>query len=165
MTAKFDSRAALWAGLIAGLVFMVLEMALVAAAEGGSPWGPPRMIAAIALGKDVLPPPATFDLVVFSVAMIIHFLLSVVLGIVLGLIISWARLGLLASIAAGVVFGMAVYLVDFYGFTALFPWFAMARTGITVVAHIVFGLVLGWTYHALAVRHYARAAAARDPAL
>lgn len=161
MTTRLDFKAALWAAIVAGIVFMVFEMVLVGTVGGGSPWGPPRMIGAIALGRDVLPPPATFDLGVFVVAMVIHFLLSIVLAIVLGWIISRWRLDLLASMAGGAVFGLLVYFVHFYGFTALFPWFAMARTWITVVAHILYGLVLGWTYHALAVRHFARTAAER----
>jgi len=41
--------------IIAGLVFMALEMMLVPLLQGGSPWGPPRMIAAIGMGKEVLP--------------------------------------------------------------------------------------------------------------
>lgn len=155
MTGKLDFKAALWAGIVAGIVFMVLEMLLVATLGGGSPWGPPRMIGAIALGRDVLPPPASFDAGVFVVAMLIHFLLSIVLALIFGWIISHWRLGLMASIAVGALFGLVVYLVDFYGFTALFPWFAQARTPITLVAHLVFGIVLGWTYHALAVRHVA----------
>lgn len=156
MTSRLDLKAAIWAAIVAGFVFMILEMLLVATVGGGSPWGPPRMIGAIALGRDVLPPPPTFDLGVFVVAMLVHFALSIVLGIILGWIISRWRLGLMASIGVGAVFGLAVYFVHFYGFTAIFPWFAMARTWITIFAHIVFGAVLGWTYHALAVRHAVR---------
>jgi hypothetical protein len=36
-------KAAVWAGIIAGLVFMVLEMLLVQLVGAGSMWGPPRM--------------------------------------------------------------------------------------------------------------------------
>ena len=39
--------------------------------------------------------------------------------------------------------GLALYVVGFYGFTAIFPWFAMARNMITIVSHIAFGMVLG----------------------
>ena len=56
-----SAKAALWAAIIAGIVFMMLEMIMVPVFMGGSPWGPPRMIAAIGMGKGVLPPPATFD--------------------------------------------------------------------------------------------------------
>ena len=154
MPAKLDMKAAIWAGIIAGVVFMMLEMVLVATVGGGSPWGPPRMIAAIGMGRDVLPPPATFDLGVMMVAMVIHFVLAILLGIILGLIISRWKLGLMASIGGGAVFGLVVYLVNFYGFTAVFPWFAMARTPISLASHVIFGAVLGWSYPALAVRHF-----------
>ena len=160
MYTKLDVRAAIWAGIIAGVVFMMLEMVLVATVGGGSPWGPPRMIAAIGMGKDVLPPPATFDLGVMIVAMAIHFVLAILLGMILGLIVSHWKLGLMASIGVGAIFGLAVYLVNFYGFTVLFPWFAMARTPITLLTHVVFGTVLGWAYHALVVRHFASRAQA-----
>ena len=161
MFTKLDIKAAIWAGIIAGVVFMMLEMVLVATVGGGSPWGSPRMIAAIGMGKDVLPPPATFDLGVMIVAMAIHFVLAILLGMILGLIVSRWKLGLMASIGVGAIFGLAVYLVNFYGFTALFPWFAMARTPITLLTHVMFGTVLGWSYHALAVRHFASRAEAR----
>jgi len=45
-----------------------------------------------------------------------------------------------------------VYFVNFYGMTAVFPWFAMARGWIGIFAHIVYGAVLGWVYASLARR-------------
>lgn len=39
---KHDWKAAIWAGIIAGAVFMMLEMIMVPLSLGGSPWGPPR---------------------------------------------------------------------------------------------------------------------------
>lgn len=47
---RIHPKAALWAALVAGLVFLVMEMTMVPVFMGGSPWGPPRMIAAIAMG-------------------------------------------------------------------------------------------------------------------
>lgn len=145
-------KAAVSAGLIAGLVFLVLEMVLVATIGGGSPWGPPRMIGAILLGESVLPPPATFDLMVLIVAMAVHFFLSVVLGIIFAFLSDRAGLSLGPAVLAGLVFGLVVYFVNFYGMTAVFPWFAMARNAISIFAHGVFGLVLGYSYRALAAR-------------
>lgn len=141
-----DLKSAALAGLVAGLVFLVMELVLVAATTG-SPWGPPRMIAAIGMGEGVLPAPGsppTFDLTVLIVAMLIHFALSVVLGLI------WAALfgrmaGTLALIV-GAVFGLAVYGLHFYGLTAVFPWFAMARGWVAIVSHAAFGLVLAATY-------------------
>ena len=44
MTSAISWKAAIWAGIIAGAVFMMLEMVLVGTVGGQSPWGPPRMI-------------------------------------------------------------------------------------------------------------------------
>ena len=69
-----DWRAGAWAGVIAGLVFVMLEMGMVWMFQGQSPWGPPHLIAALALGKDVLPPPGTwapFDVKIMMTAMMI----------------------------------------------------------------------------------------------
>lgn len=164
MLDRLDAKAAVWAGLVAGAVFMMLEMILVATLGGSSPWGPPRMIAAIVMGEGVLPPPASFDLLVFLAAMLVHFVMSIILALPLAWIISRQRLSLVASLGAGTVYGLIIYLVNFYGFTAVFPWFAMARTPITLLSHAAFGLVLGWTYHALIVRNFARIASeTRNP--
>lgn len=150
MAQSLNWKAALIAGLVAGLVFMMLEMVLVGTIGGQSPWGPPRMIAAMAMGKEVLPPPATFDTGIVMVAMIIHFPLSIILAAVLGWVISHWRMNLMTSLVVGTIFGLVVYFVDFYIMTGIFPWFAMARGGISIFAHAMFGLVLGWTYHAIA---------------
>ncbi len=152
MSQSVDAKAAVWAGIIAGLVFMILEMVLVGTVGGESPWGPPRMIAAIAMGDGVLPPPATFDLVIMMVAMMIHLVLSIILGFVLGWAISHFEMSLRTSIVAGIVFGLLIYFVNFYLMTGVFPWFAMARNMISIFAHAMFGLVLGWAYHAIAQR-------------
>lgn len=143
-------KAALWAGLIAGAVFMMMEMFLVGTVGGDSPWAPPRMIAAIAMGPGVLPPPATFDMGIMATAMIINFALAIIYAFILGWAISRWRLGPAAAVTAGLVFGIAVYIVNFYGFTELFPWFAMARNWISLLSHAVFGLILGGAYHMLA---------------
>ncbi len=145
--------AVIGAGLIAGLVFMVMEMMLVATVGGGSLWGPPRMIAAIGLGREVLPTgeaAPTFDAGVMMTAMAIHFALSLVLAVVMALILRAMKVGGGAALALGGVFGLIVYFITFYGFTALFPWFENARNWISILSHIVFGMVLAGTYRALA---------------
>jgi uncharacterized membrane protein YagU involved in acid resistance len=149
---QINWNAAIKAGLIAGLVFMALEMILVATIGGESPWAPPRMIAAIAMGKEVLPPPATFEPVSFIVAMLVHFGLSVVLAIVFALIAGSAGWSVAQATFAGLIFGLIVYAVNFYGMTAFFPWFAMARNLISILAHAIFGLVLGYSYRAMTSR-------------
>jgi hypothetical protein len=145
-----DWRAASYAGLIAGLVFLVLVM-LGAAINGPGVWWPARMAAAILMGQNVLVEPGTFDFAVALVALIVHFALSVIFGLILALIMapfvldsSWGMATL-----AGVVFGLLLYIIDFYGFTALFPWFAAARGAGTLLLHLLFGIVAADSYRKL----------------
>ena len=143
-----DTKAALWAAIIAGAVFMMLEMVMVPVFMGGSPWGPPRMIAAIGMGKGVLPPPDTFDAVVMMVAMLIHITMSVAIAFVFAFIARGRDVG--TAIGLGAVLGLVLYGVNFYGMTAVFPWFAMARGWVSIVAHVSYGVVLGWVYASMA---------------
>lgn len=151
-----DVKAAIWAGLIAGVVFMMMEMILVAA-MGDSPWGPPRMMAAMVMGKSVLPPPASFDVMIFTIAMIVHFVLSVVLALVFAWTVFRRHLGMGLALVLGAAFGLLAYFVNFYPVAAiLFPWFAMARNWVTISSHVVFGVILAWAYLALTRRKPAR---------
>lgn len=152
---QLDWKAGIWAGLIAGLIFVVLEMLMVWLFMGESPWGPPRMIAAMALGQDVLPPPATFEIGMMMAAMMVHFVLAIVYGLIVGWIVhKMDRLDVALSIGAG--FGLAIYLINFYLIApVLFPWFAMARNWISIFNHVLFGIVTAGTY--MALRHKAEA--------
>jgi len=153
MTERMDWKAVIWAAVIAGIVFMMLEMVLVATVGGGSPWGPPRMIAAMVMGEGVLPPPATFEMAPMLVAMLVHLTLSIVFAAILGWVISSRGFGLGMSLLVGTLFGLLIYFVSFYLFTSIWPWFAMARGMISIFAHAAYGFTLGWAYHALASRH------------
>lgn len=146
MPKTFDWRAGLWAGIVAGVVFMMLEMMLVQFFGPGSMWAPPRMIAAVVMGQQVLPPPETFEAGILMVAMLVHFPLSIVFAFIFGWIASRWSLTLLAAITVGVVFGVVIYIVNFYGFTAVFPWFAEARGWIAIFSHAMYGAVLGAVY-------------------
>jgi uncharacterized membrane protein YagU involved in acid resistance len=142
---KTDWRAAVWAGVIAGVVFMMAEMLMMMLFMGQSPWGPPRMIAAMFLGKNVLPPPASFDMGIMMTAMMIHFMLSIVYGLILGWIVH--RLNSTSVWLIGGVFGLTIYFVNFYLIApAVFPWFTQAQNWVSLVSHLLFGLVLGGTY-------------------
>src|SRR5918999_5932668 len=110
-----DWRAGIWAGVIAGIVFLVLEMGMVWLFMGESPWAPPRMIAAIALGKNVLPmpeQPATFSMGILVTAMVIHFVLSIIYGLVGAWLVH--RFDWPGALIIGAVFGLAIYIVNFY---------------------------------------------------
>lgn len=146
-----DWKAGAWAGLIAGLVFVMLEMGMVWIIEGQSPWGPPHMMAAMALGKEVLPAEGTwapFDLKIMMVAMMIHLPMSIAYGLIGAWLVhrfDWA-----GGLMIGAGLGLAIYIVNFYGIApAAFPWFVMARNWIGAFSHIMFGVVVGVGYIAL----------------
>jgi hypothetical protein len=146
---RTDWRAAIWAGVIAGLVFVIVEMLLVWLVQGMSPWAPPRMMAAMLLGPEILPPPADFSLVAVATAMVVHLPLSIVYGLILG----WAvhRLGMGAALLVGAAFGLiAVYAVNFYLIAPMaFPWFVEARNWVSALGHVIFGVVLAGVYVAM----------------
>lgn len=127
----------------------MVEMLLVWLVMGMSPWAPPRMMAAMVLGPEILPPPADFSLMAVMTAMVIHFPLSIVYGLILG----WAvhRLEMGAALLAGAAFGLsAVYAVNFYLIAPMaFPWFVEAQNWISVLAHVILGMVLAGTYVAM----------------
>lgn len=143
-----DWRAAIWSGLIAGAVFLVAELLMVALFMGESPWAPVRMIGAIAMGQDVLPPPATFDLTVFLAASAVHFALSVVYGLAFAWITH--HMNGMNTLLIGALAGLLIYFVNFYLIApAAFPWFMGARNWIGVVGHLIYGVVLGASYASL----------------
>jgi hypothetical protein len=124
-------------------------MLLVWLVMGMSPWAPPRMMAAMVLGPEILPPPADFSLMAVMTAMVIHFPLAIVYGLILG----WAvhRLEMGAALLAGAAFGLvAVYAVNFHLIAPMaFPWFVEAQNWISVLAHVIFGVVLAGSYVAM----------------
>lgn len=145
--AGIDWSAAIVAGIVGGILFLVLEMLLAPIFTGApSIWAPPRMIGAIGLGKEVLPPPATFDLGVVMMAMVIHFATSILFAVVLAFIIR--NLGMGAAVGVGIVLALLLYLFVFYGMTPVWPWFAGARNWLSILVHVVFGAVVAWWYKA-----------------
>ncbi len=143
-------RTALAAGVIASIVFQLLEVLLIPRFGGGSPWGPARMIAAIVMGPGVLPPPATFNLTIVLVALIVDIVLAVIYTAVLGWLVHYWSLA--RSLMVSAVFGVLLYLVNFYGFTRIFPWFEMGRNGVTLFTHVVFSLTAALAYKKFSVR-------------
>lgn len=142
----------LLAGVSAGILSTLaqwLAWLLAGADAWGLLWRDARLTAALVLGLSVLPPPATFDAGILLVASGVHFLLSILYAALL-----WPlrRTSTPASLLVGVLFGGALYLVNLYGFTVIFPWFVHARGGATLAAHLVFGLAVMLTYCRLGVQ-------------
>ena len=139
--------AAIWASIIGGLVFAVLEVLMVPLFQGKSPWAPLHMIGAIALGPSAMTSPDTFDLPVIGTAVAVHMALAILYGIILAFVI--ARVDTGTAIAIGAIYGLALYLINFYVFTKWFPWFADARDWISIFTHIVQGALWAYLYMVL----------------
>ncbi len=140
-------RSAALAGIASGIVATVAQIALWWAASQPLPailFRDARLTAAIVMGREVLPPPATFAWSIMLVATLVHFALSIAYGLTLSVFIS--RLSTTLALGMGAAFGACLYAGNMYGFTFVFPWFAAARDWITAVTHVIFGLVLAAVY-------------------
>ena len=145
-----DWPAAVIGGCVAGAVFLVIAL-FAMRVMGHSVWATPRMIAAIVMGRGALAHPATFAPGVMLAALVTHFVLSVLFAVILAVIMAPFSLDSSVAMASlvGAVFGVFLYVVNFYGMTQLFPWFADARGGENFVSHILFGLAAADTYLSL----------------
>lgn len=148
-SAGYDWRAGLLTGIVAGLAFLFVWMALSPIA-GGSVWLPYQMIGAIVLGPEALPPPGGFEFITVAAALVVHFVLSIVYASILGLFIRGRSMT--ACLGVGALFGVLLYLINFYVFTGVFPWFALVRNWAALVTHIAFGAVAGVGYAWIAGR-------------
>jgi ribose/xylose/arabinose/galactoside ABC-type transport system permease subunit len=153
---EVDWTAAAISGFAAGAVLMVLELLWAASTSSAGPWRISQLIAALTMGSPLAaqPPPHTFDAQVVAVALLTHYALGIVFGLALGFVIArfhdGRHLGTMQAI--GAAYGIALYVVNFYAVTALFPWFAELRGWSSFVAHLVFGLTAALLYWRLARR-------------
>jgi hypothetical protein len=140
-------RAVAISGILAGAVLLLLASILVVA-TGGNVWGPFRMVAAIALGKSVFVQPTSFDAAMVVVALAVHFALAVAFAIVLSVLMVAFNFDSSLGIASltGAVFGLIIYVANFYGMTAAFDWFLETRTWTNCGLHIVYGLIVAISY-------------------
>ena len=142
-------RSAALAGIAAGVVATLAQIALWWVSSEPLPailFRDARLTAAIIMGREVLPPPATFDGSVMLIATLVHFALSIAYGLTLSALIS--RLSMALSLLAGAAFGLLLFAINMYGFTFVFPWFTATRDWITAATHVVFGVIVAAVYKA-----------------
>jgi hypothetical protein len=140
---SIDPAMVLVAGVGAGVIATVVQVALWWLA--GMPlaetlFRDARLTAALVMGRGVLPPPSTPQWDILLVATLIHFALSFAYALIPAHLAGRLRTG--PALITGGLYGLGIYAVNLYGFTLLFPWFAVARDWVTLVTHFVFGVVL-----------------------
>lgn len=139
-----DWKTAVIAGLIAGIIFLLVLLIAYPLATGGTPWVVMRFIAALILGESVLSPPNSYDLSTVIIGTITHIMLSIFYTVILAFIIH--RWGIIVGIVGGGLFGLAIYAINFFTFTYFFDWFYPARTWPFLVVHVLFGAIAGGIY-------------------
>ncbi len=152
MRVVVDWSAALWAGIISGTVFYLLNIFLVPFVNGGNSWTIIRYLASPVLGESILPPPAIFDIQ----ALIVSIICTLVLAVIFTVIVSYVlhRGGLILGIFGGALFGLALYFINFNTLTLLVPWLYALSSPVMMVTHIIFGILAGGLYEAFEVEEY-----------
>ncbi|MDH3592356.1 MAG: hypothetical protein OER88_10785 [Planctomycetota bacterium] len=147
-----DWSAAVWAGLLAGIVFLLAQLFVLPGFEGGNAWARLRYLASPVLGEGILAPPATFDVRALVVAILLHLAIAVGATMVLAVILH--RWGMLIGILGGALFGSGLYFINFYTLTLLFPWLFALRGMPQWTLHLAFGAIAGGLYEAFEVEEY-----------
>jgi hypothetical protein len=136
-------------GIVAGIIFSMFEMAW-GFVQGGTDMAvaPLRMIGGIALGSEALEP--SFPLPTAAIAGVgVHMVLSMVYGaaFAVGIGLIAPRAAATAVVAAAVVVGLALWVINFFviGPAVGWTWFAdMTDPTIQAIAHGgFFGIPLG----------------------
>jgi ABC-type cobalamin transport system permease subunit len=142
-----DWKAVLWAGLVAGTVFLLANLFAVPRIMGGSFWISVRLVGSMLLGEGVLAPPATFHAGALVAAIAVHYTLALVLAAVIAFVVH--RGGLIGGVLGGAVLGAAFYFINYYTLSYFFPQFFALRHGSVLASHILFGALAGGIYELL----------------
>lgn len=147
-----DWSAALWSGIISGIVFYLINIFLIPFVYGGNSWTIIRYLASPVLGESILPPPATSNIQ----SLIISILCTIVLAILFTLIVSYVlhRGGIILGVVGGALFGLALYFINFNTLTLLVPWLYALSSPLMMLNHIIFGILAGGLYEAFEVEEY-----------
>ena len=138
----YQWRSALGAGLIAGLILLVIPR--------GSPWAGVTFFSAVIMGRAV-PPGVVLSL---PLVWLIHLVLAEVYGLIISRFLTSVTQG--RAILTGAVIGLVLYLVNW----GVVTWFVPAWRGneaAVLITHLVFGLIVGGAYRGLLRRKAAPA--------
>lgn len=143
-----DWRAATIAGLVAGTLFLLVMM-ITTAVQGDSVWLVFRFFSALILGSEVLLGLTTFSFATFIVGLLVHYVLAMSFTYLLTFVLH--KWGLWVGILGGALFGLGLYVINFYLLTLVFDWFFALRSTTFLIIHVLFGAVAGGVYEALEV--------------
>lgn len=145
-----DWTAAAVAGFVGGAVVMVMELFWSIVVLDISPWAASHLVAAMVMGPEVLSS-TSFSLSVVSVALVIHYVLGSIFGTVLAAVVAPFHFDSSTALIMfiGALFGLLLYLFNFYGMVRFFPWFGEMRNAVTLLSHLLFGMTAALMYRQL----------------
>ena len=144
---RFKPAVILVVGVVAGVVVSVTQIVLWWLTHrplAQTFFRDVQLTAALVMGSAILAQPPTPQWNTLLVATLVHFALSVAYAIILVQLLKSMRAT--PALLTGALFGLTLYVVNLYGMTLLFPWFAVSRDWVTLLAHIVFGIALAGGY-------------------
>jgi hypothetical protein len=158
---RWEDRVPQWmpaavSGFVAGAVLMVLELIWATFVAGSDTWETAHQVAALVMGERALAS-SGFDLFIVFVALINHYVLGIVFGLALALMMApfhFDSSPAMAAVAGG-VFGVILYVFNFYGMVYFFPWMSDMRGVSTLLAQIAFGVAAALVYWRLERREQA----------
>lgn len=145
-----DWRSAVFAGVIAGLVFLLVNMALTGQLLGNAQL-PLQLSAALVLGTGVMPPAIGLGSSVLLTGLGVHLVLAVVFTCVIAFCLH--RWGIWVGILGGALFGLALYAINYYFVADFIDGFAVLRSWLMAASHMLFGAVAGGVYEFLEDDH------------
>lgn len=143
-TRTVDWSIALVAGIVAMIVFAVIEIAFSWAVRGEAPIRPLVVYGAATLNAvtpSVHPGGGPKTAIVGAVCLLALGALS---GIILAYIVD--RIGIAAAAIAGAVFGLAMYAVDLYGMARVLTSLVALRDWMSALAYVIQGALAAALY-------------------
>ena len=137
-------RAIPFAGLIAGTVFLLMNLILSPLLLQIDPTIILRYFASLVMGTSAL---VSDNASFLLVGVLTHYVLSIVFTFIISIVIH--KWGLAVGIIGGAILGLSIYGINLYTGTLVFQWFYAIDSPLLVISHVVFGAVAGGVYETL----------------
>lgn len=140
-----DWRALVAAILVAGTAFLATMLLGAPAQLGLSSQIILKYFASLVLGADTLT--GEFTLTVGIVGIVVNYAIAAIWGFAIAAVLH--RWGMIVGLVLGGLLGLAVFAINMYTMTFIFDWFSAMNNSMLLIAHVVYGVVLGGIYEAL----------------
>jgi hypothetical protein len=135
---------AILAGIVAMIVFAIIEMAFSWAMRGTPPWTPLAIFGTVTLHA-IVPSAAVGGgprTAAAGAALLVA--LGALSGVILAILVH--RVGTATAAIVGVVFGIAMYAIDMYGVARIFPSLVGLRDWMSALAYVIQGALTAGLY-------------------